>query len=384
MPNIRTQNLRHAVGSLLVAGLSGTELTSLERAWLRLLKPAGVILFRRNIKDAEQTRALLDEATGLCARHSVRYVDVEGGTVNRLRDALAQLPSVQAVGAAVRQKNKPRLAREFGALIARAVRAFGFNTTLAPVIDLALPESAEVMGSRCVSADPAQVIEFAREFMLGLKAQRVIACGKHFPGLGGAASDTHFVTPEIHRTWKQLWDEDLAPYRELHRQMPIVMTNHAAYPGTPGKAMPASASRFWITTVLRNRIGYRGMILSDDLEMGGILKVLPVDEAAVEAVRAGSDLLEICHSAELILRTYEALLAAAEKSAAFRKLLLARAQESARKRARLYAGNMPPALNAKQFEKLRNDVVSFAEIVSRATTQPDTLAPRTTAPAETS
>lgn len=379
MPNTRAQNLRQAVGSLLVVGLSGAELTSLERAWLRLLRPAGVILFRRNIKDAEQTRVLLDEATGLCTRNSVRYVDVEGGTVNRLRDALAPLPSAQAVGAAMRQQNKPKLAREFGELIARAVRAFGFNTTLAPVVDLALPESAEVMGTRSVSSDPAQVIEFAREFMRGLEARGVIACGKHFPGLGGAASDTHFVTPEIHRTWQQLWDADLVPYRELHQQMPIVMTNHAAYPETPGKEMPASASRFWITTVLRNRIGYRGMILSDDLEMGGILKFLPVDEAAVEAVRAGSDLLEICHSGELILRTYEALLTAAEKSASFRKLLLERARDSARKRAQLYAGKIPPALNASKFDKLRSDVAQFTEKVSA-----QAVAPRTTAPAETS
>src|SRR3954452_14018510 len=102
----KSLNLGQAVGSLLVVGLSGSELTSLERAWLRLLRPAGVILFRRNIKDAEQTRALLDEGTGLCARNSVRYVDVEGGTVNRLRDALAPLPSAQAVGTAAGQ-NRP-------------------------------------------------------------------------------------------------------------------------------------------------------------------------------------------------------------------------------------------------------------------------------------
>lgn len=384
MRNSRDLNLRHAVGSLLVVGLSGTELTSLERAWLRLVRPAGVILFRRNIVDAEQTRALLDEATGLCTRHSVRYVDVEGGTVNRLRDALAPLPSAQAVAAAARQKPKAALARKFGELIARSVRAFGFNTTLAPVVDLALAESVDVMGTRSVSANAAEVIEFAREFLSGLAAQRVVGCGKHFPGLGGAESDTHFVTPEIHRTSKQLWTEDLVPYRELHKQMPMVMTNHAAYPKTPGKEMPASASRFWITTVLRRRIGYRGIILSDDLEMGGILKFLPVDEAAVAAVRAGSDLVEICHSAELILRTYEALLAEAECSATFRKLIVARAQESGRKRAKLYADAIPRPLTEKQFAKLRSDVLSFRDKIAAATTQPDAVAPRTTAPAETS
>jgi beta-N-acetylhexosaminidase len=377
-------NLRHAIGSLLVVGLSGKELTSLERAWLRLIRPAGVILFRRNITDAEQTRALLNEATGLCTRHSVRFVDVEGGTVNRLRDALAPLPSAQAVAAAARQSGKPQLARQFGELIARVVRVFGFNTTLAPVVDLALPESAEVMGSRSVSPKPDEAIPFAREFMAGLAAQGVIACGKHFPGLGGAAGDTHFVTPEITRTWQEIWNEDLAPYRELHSAMPIVMTNHAAYPNTPGRKMPASASRFWITTVLRNRIGYKGIILSDDLEMGGILKFLSVDEAAVAAIRAGSDLVEICHSAELILRTYEALLAEAERSASFRSLILERAHESAQKRTRLYKSTLPPPFNAKQLDVLREELLRFRENVAAATAQADAVTPRAAAPAETS
>ena len=379
-----TTNLRQAVGSLLVVGLSGKELTSLERAWLRLIRPAGIILFRRNINDADQTRALLDEATGLCTRHSVRYVDVEGGTVNRLRDALAPLPSVQAVAAAARQTGKSALARRFGEIIARSVRAFGFNTTLAPVVDLALPESAEVMGSRCAAPAAPEVIAFAREFLAGLVAHRVIACGKHFPGLGGATGDTHFVTPEIARTWPEIWNEDLAPYRELHQAMPIVMTNHAAYPATPGKNMPASASHFWITTVLRQRIGYRGIILSDDLEMGGILKFLPIDKAAIEAIRAGSDLVEMCHSADIIVRTYESLLSEAERSASFRKLLLDRAKQSSRKRSRLYTAAIPPVLTAKQFEKLRADVARFRDTISAAAPQPDAVAPRTTAPAEAS
>ena len=386
--------MRRAVGSLLVVGLQGHELTSLERAWLRLVRPAGVILFRRNIADAEQTRTLLNEATGLCARHSVRYVDVEGGTVNRLRDALAPMPSAQAVGAAARstanETKRPRknfgansIAREFGELVALSVRAFGFNTTLAPVVDLALPQSAEVMGTRSVAPAAADVIAFARAFMEGVATHGVISCGKHFPGLGGAASDTHFETPEISRTWPQVWNEDLAPYRELHSAMPIIMTNHAAYPKTPGKHMPASASRFWITTVLRQRIGYRGIILSDDLEMGGILKFLSVDEAAVAALRAGSDLLEICHSPELILRSYEALLTEAEKSASFRTLLLGRAAEVSRKLARLYAAAVPRPLTAKQFESLKQRVLRFRDRVAAAT-QAAEAAPRTASPAETS
>lgn len=354
-----TGNLRRAAGSLLVVGLSGTELTGLERAWLTLIRPGGVILFRRNISDVAQTRALLDEAS-LCTAPSARYVDVEGGTVNRLRNALAPIPSAQAVATAMRRAGKPNFAREHGELIARSVKAFGFNTTLAPVVDLALPESAEVMGTRAPDAHPKFVVEYARGFLRGLAEQKVAGCGKHFPGLAGAASDTHFETPEIHRSWEQVWNDDLEPYRALRQEMPIVMMNHAAYPETPSKRVPASASPFWITTVLRKRIGYRGIILSDDLEMGGILKFMSVEEAAVAAIRAGSDLVEICHSAELILRSYEALIVEAERSVAFRKLLLTRASETARKQKKLYAGKIGAALNAKQLDVLRERIQQFS------------------------
>jgi beta-N-acetylhexosaminidase len=387
-----TMTVRQAAGSLLVVGLNGTELTALERAWLGLVRPGGLILFRRNIKDPQQTRALLEEATGFCCPRAVRCVDVEGGTVNRLRDALAPIASAQAVAAAERipnsspTKKRPSgsLPRQHGELIARAVKAFGFNTTLAPVVDLALPEAAEVLGSRTAGANAAEVIAYARDFLAGVAAHGVISCGKHFPGLGGAAGDTHFVTPSIERSWPQMWDEDVVPYRELHRAMPMIMMNHAAYPHTPGKNEPASASRFWITETLRKRIGYKGIILSDDLEMGGILKFLPVEEAAVAAIRAGSDLLEICHSPELILRSYEALLSEGERSAAFRKVLMATARDAARKRARLYARGIAPPLNATRLEALRKNIADFNQIVTTITNAAADAAPRAASPAEAS
>jgi len=372
-----TATIRQAAGNLLVVGLGGCELTGLERAWLKLVRPGGVILFKRNIADSVQTRALLDETTGLGAPFGARCVDVEGGTVNRLRDALGSLPSAQAVGRASRVKHKPALAGEFGQLIALSVRAFGFNTTLAPVLDLGSPEAAEVLGTRTAGESAAEVIAFARVFLAGLAAHRVAGCGKHFPGLGGASGDTHRVTPEIESTWRQMWNEDVAPYRELHSAMPLVMVNHAAYPATRGGSVPASASAFWITTVLRKRIGFRGIIVSDDLEMGGILKFMPIEEAAVEAIRAGSDLIEICHSAELILRSYEALIAESERSAAFRSLLLARARDVERKRKRLYAGGMDRALTLKQTDALRTRIGRFRDLVAA-----DEAGSRTATPVE--
>jgi beta-N-acetylhexosaminidase len=354
-----------------VVGLGGTELTGLERAWLKLVRPAGIILFRRNIVSAVQTRSLLNDATSLCAAHSFRCVDVEGGSVDRLRDALAPMPSAQAVAIAAQQAGDPRLIRQHGELVARAVKAFGFNTTLAPVLDLALPASAKVMGTRAAVATVEGVVEYGRQFLAGLAAQGVVGCGKHFPGLGGGTLDSHLETPSIHRTLSVLNREDLAPYRELRNELPMIMVNHAAYPKTPGGNLPASASSYWITTVLRKQIGYRGIIFSDDLEMGGILKFLPIEQAAIASIRAGIDLLEICHSPELILRAYESLLVEAERSAVFRGLLLKRSRNISTKRTKLFGG-AAAALSTRQFEALRTRIQRFSETIAKAQLAPET------------
>jgi beta-N-acetylhexosaminidase len=363
-----TATIRHAAGSLLVVGLNSTELSGLERAWLKLIRPAGIILFKRNIADAHQTRALLDQATSLCTPHSFRCADVEGGTVDRLRNALAPMPSAQSVARAAQAAGNTRLSREHAELIARAVKAFGFNTTLAPVLDLALPASAAVMGTRTAAETPSGVVEYARAFLSGLATHGIAGCGKHFPGLGAGTLDSHLETPSIDRTYRALWNQDLAPYRELHRELPMVMVSHAAYPETPGRNHPASASPFWIGTVLRKRIGYSGIIFSDDLEMGGIFKFLPIEEAAVAAIRAGMDLLEICHSPELILRAYESLVSEAERSPSFRKLLQSRSTQTARKRAKLFPQSPSKPLTTGQFESLRARILQFSEII--ATAQP--------------
>jgi beta-N-acetylhexosaminidase len=377
-----TLNLRHAAGSLLVVGLGGTEISALERAWLKLVRPAGVILFRRNIVDAKQTRLLLDEATRLCSAPSLRCVDVEGGSVDRLREALAPMPSARAVGVAMRSptlSQKARkdgapgnlgLAREHGELIARAVKAFGFNTTLAPVLDLALPASAQVMGTRAAASTVMGVVDYARGFLAGLATHGVVGCGKHFPGLGGGTLDSHLETPAIDRNMREMDEEDLRPYIELRNELPMVMVNHAAYPNTPGGKRPASASPYWISTVLRKRIGYRGIVFSDDLEMGGILKFLPLEEAAIGAIRAGMDLLEICHSPELILHAYESLIAEAERSIAFRELLLMRARQTSLKRRKLFSGEASAALSTRQYEALRARILRFGETIAK--TQPAT------------
>ncbi len=347
--------LRAQVGRLMIVGLEGTELTSIERAWLNLLRPSGIILFRRNIEQARQTTALLREATQVSAGPVLRAVDLEGGLVDRLRDLFAPMPSAAVVAA-----GSAADAKKHGRLIGRAVRLLGFNTTLAPVLDLALPEALPVMRTRVVSPDPDLVTAYAGQFLEGLRAERVLGCGKHFPGLGGGALDSHAATPRISRTWAQLWSEDIQPYRDLLRYLPIIMVAHASYPLVTRDNRPASVSPYWVASVLRRRMQYTGLILSDDMEMGGILSGMPIEEAAVQAIAVGTDLIEVCRDPTLVLRAYEAVLREAEHSPAFRSRVRRAAVRVEREKAKWLDPQLPRNATIAQLEQLRTRIRTFA------------------------
>ena len=368
--------LRHQVGQLLLVGLGGAALDAAERAWLRLLRPGGFVLFRRNIEEAAQTTTLLREATQAAAgpgEHvpALRALDLEGGLVDRLRDLLAPSPSAAAVAAT----GNARDAKRHGQLIGRAARLLGFNTTLAPVLDLALPEAAPVMRTRVYGSTPEQVVRYALPFLQALRTERVLGCGKHFPGLGGGALDSHAATPRIARTWQQLWDEDIAPYRELLSHLPIVMVAHACYPKvTQAHGEPASVSRFWIADTLRRRVGFDGLILSDDMEMGGLLTQMSMEEAAVQALAAGSDLLEICREPALIFGAYEAVLAEAERSPAFRALVRRAYGRVVAHKGRLLNPQLPRNATGEQIARIRTEIRLFAseiETAERTRAQPE-------------
>lgn len=353
------KELRHMVGEILIVGVGGTQLTAVERAWIKLVQPGGVILFRRNIESVEQTRELLGEVSQISPAAGFRCVDVEGGLVDRLRDVIAAMPSAAAVAAT----KSNRMWQKHGELVGRETSALGFNTTLAPVLDLALPASADVMKTRVASADPEVVSEYAGAFLQGLRKAGVMGCGKHFPGLGGGTLDSHVATLVIDRDTNTMWREDLAPYRKLRRELPIVMVSHAAYAGR--EDAPASVSPFWIKDVLRKKIGYKGLVLTDDMEMGGVLNHAPMEEVAVAAVLAGNDLVEICHDAALILRAFEALLSEAERSPAFRKILAETNRRVVRAKKKMLP-TKPSLPNAKQVERLRATVRLFAAQVEAA------------------
>lgn len=311
------------IGQLLIVGFDGTEMTPRISSLLTRLQPAGIILFARNIQSPQQTWRLLREGQKCVATPLFTCIDLEGGTVDRFRDALGAAPAAADVFAT----GERALFRRHGEIIGANCRALGFNVDFAPVLDLAFAASRTVLGSRAVSADAGETAAYAREFLAGLTDAKVMGCGKHFPGLGEGKLDSHHELPVIEKPLQKMWTEDLLPYRTLCRQLPMVMISHAAYPQVTGDRTPASLSKMWIMDILRKRIGYPNLVVSDDLEMGGVLSAAPIADAAVEFVRAGGDLCLICHREDFILQAQEALIKTAEGDAKFAR----RVAEAARR-----------------------------------------------------
>ena len=354
-----------AAGRLLLVGFQQNTFDEELARLLAEVQPAGVIFFGRNIAGPAEFVALVQRIvealadSGPPSGSPLLAMDLEGGPPDQLRDVLAPFPSARAVAAT----SDDPFVRDFGALVGEALDAFGLNVDLAPVLDLASPQAEPVLGARAVSADPQQVVRFARNFLVGLNRFGVLGCGKHFPGLGGASGDTHSEMPYVEKPADRLREEDLRPFQELHSELPLVMVNHAWYPSleAPGvDPRPASLSSELLKGLLRERLGFRGVVMSDDLGMGGVLAGRSVEEAAVAAVEAGCDLLLICGSAENIRGAHRALIERAGQDAAF----ATRIQEAAGRVEALQRALQKTAA-ARQAQQTRTDWRRLTEAIRR-------------------
>ena len=359
MPAKANQNLREQVGRLMIMGFDGTVLGERLQCMLTALQPGGVILFKRNVEEAAQTHALLRDVQKLMRRPLFRCVDMEGGTVDRFRDAVARVPSALDVAST----GSVALMRKHGLLIGRQLRALGFNTDFAPCLDLGLEASRKALGSRTVSVEPQEVVRYTRAFLAGLREAKVLGCGKHFPGLGGGALDSHDALPVVERSWKQVWAEDLVPYSALKNKVPFVMVAHVSYPKIVRDGTPASLSKQWIDGVLREKIGYRGLVVSDDLDMGGVLNGSSIEDAAVGTLEAGSDMFLVCQKEEHVWRAFEAVFRRAEIDRKFAGLVVAKAKRVAafQSKSSELKARMAPAPRAKTVDTLRRRVWEFSE-----------------------
>ncbi len=348
-----------SIGQNFIVGLPGSELDLDTRTYLRAIRPAGIILFARNIASPAAVAELNAQVRDLLGDDTVICLDHEGGRVNRIKEFLGVIPSAQQIGLA----GKPKLAYEHGIHAGKVMRLLGFNWDLCPVVDLALKREVDnSVSDRTWSESPVETTAFAGAFASGLLREGVLPCAKHFPGYGAANKDPHFHLPLVERTKKQLLEIDLIPYVKLAKQklIPSVMIGHGHFPCFHKEPFPASISKTVIEGLLRKKLGYQGAVVTDDLEMGAITKMLPIEDSAVKTLQAGSDLVLICHTPAIMLQAFEAV----EKAYKDGKI----SEETisiSQKRVQKFKSQTPKPVkySEKAFAKIKSDTARFTELL---------------------
>jgi beta-N-acetylhexosaminidase len=285
------------VGQLLLVGVPGTELDVETAAMLRRVQPGGFILFGRNIASPVQLRKLIDDLRDLSEVEPVITIDQEGGRVSRLRLIGEEPPNAQQL----RDKGDPALVRRHGELTAKLLRLFGFNLDLCPVLDISFDDEADnSLRGRCYGKTAEQVIHLAGEFNDALRDGGILSCGKHFPGYSMAGEDPHHGFPVIERSRAVMEANELAVFRHFAPKVDSMMIGHIHYAALDSVVRPASLSPTVINRLLRQEMGFRGLVMTDDLDMGAILSTVTFEEMLGLGLAAGNDLLMICHRVHLL------------------------------------------------------------------------------------
>lgn len=283
----------------LMVDVGGLSLTAEDREVLAHPQVGSVILFSRNVDTPAQIAALTAEMRAVRPELWIA-VDQEGGRVQRFREGFTRLPAMRSFGHQHDQDPAAALAaaRACGELMAREVRAVGVDFSFAPVLDLDAGVSG-VIGDRAFHTRPEPAIALVRAFMQGMKAAGMMTIGKHFPGHGSVAADSHLALPVDDRAWDEIEAYDLQPFAALARELDGIMPAHVVYPQVD--AQPAGFSPFWLKTVLRQRLGFAGLIFSDDLCMEGAAGAGDMRTRMDVALEAGCDVVLVCNNRPEVL-----------------------------------------------------------------------------------
>jgi beta-N-acetylhexosaminidase len=313
-----------STGQLLLTGIPGKHLDAETAAVLRRVQPGGFILFGRNIESATQLRKLIDDLREISDIEPIITIDQEGGRVSRLRLIGTEPPNAQEM----REKGEVAFIAQHGDITGRLLRLFGFNLDLCPVLDISFDDDADnSLRGRCYGKSVEEVVRNAAAFNTAMRAQGVASCGKHFPGYSAATLDAHHELPRIDRTLEQLKREELAVFQafigkggspnrpraiEVNRPLPVdavdsMMICHGWYPSLEPKKKAASLSHRVVTELLREEMGFSGLVMTDDLDMGAILNEYGLEETIRLAMAAGNDLAMICHRLAAVEEAHKVL-----------------------------------------------------------------------------
>ncbi|MBI4705989.1 MAG: beta-N-acetylhexosaminidase [Deltaproteobacteria bacterium] len=357
-------SLPELCGQLLVGGFAGTSLPASFARELLAGRRGGAILFRRNCHELGQVAELcaaISAGASASAPPPIVGVDQEGGRVCRLPAPFFTLPAMRELG----RIGDPALTGRAAEQVGRELHALGFNTNFAPVLDVDTNPTSPVIGDRSFGSDPEHVARHGAAFVQGLQKGGVLACGKHFPGHGDAARDSHVELPVVGQSRSRLDRVELVPFRAaIAVGVGALMSAHVAYPAVEPE-LPATFSARACTRLLRQELGYGGVLFSDDLEMGAISRRWNIEEAAVQAVAAGCDVLLVCRDEGLQERAHRALIGRAEHDGAFRARC-AQAAERAWRARRAFAS--APAGAADEWRRIvgSREAQELAERIAQA------------------
>ena len=298
-------SLEEKVGQMILAGVTGKELDPTAQGLFDRYHFGGVVEFDFNMETIPQVQALNEQLQKVGGEKLPLFIaiDEEGGQVARMRHALTPPPSQLSIA----QSGKPELAKEWAMKISPKLKELGFNTNFAPVADL------DSFKDRHYSNNPKIAADFVEQAAIGYEESGMLYSLKHFPGIGRGKTDTHKDTVVVDATLEQLNDADVAPFvRVINRNTndkQMIMVSHVVYSKVSGQ-IPASLSPEIMTKLLRERLGYKGIIITDDMGMGAVSRHYKPGEAAVASVMAGADVVMSCHIYENQKETAEALLSA--------------------------------------------------------------------------
>jgi beta-N-acetylhexosaminidase len=274
----------------------------------------GVILFARNVGTAEELAELTADLKRRAGRPLLVSVDQEGGRVARLRDGFTRLPAFRNVG----QAGDATLARQLGSMVGRELAAVGIDWNFAPVLDVDTNPENPVIGDRALSRDPAEVARLGLAFAAGLSDAGVAACAKHFPGHGDTLQDSHLALPRLPHPRERLERVELVPFRAAAAAgVPSIMTAHVVFEALESD-LPATMSTRVVRGILREELGYRGVVVTDDLEMKAIADHFAIADVVGRALAAGVDAFLCCQSPELAHRAADAIIRTAESGSSER------------------------------------------------------------------
>lgn len=299
------------IGQHIIGGFEGTQITKKVKTLIQKYEIGGLILFSRNIESPRQLRALNLSLQKLSRIPLFLGVDQEGGVVARLRKGFTEIPPMGEVGDYFLKTKNIKTVEQIGRILGREVRAVGFNWDYAPVVDVHSrvnhpnPKNL-IIGKRSFSSDPLIVTRCAEAVMKGLHAEHVLSCAKHFPGHGATSADSHKSLPVLRDSKKIFWERDLIPYRQLISRGVIqtLMTAHIRYTNLDPKNC-ATLSHKILTGLLRQKLKFNGLIVSDDLLMKAIADHHEIPEAAYQFLSAGGDMAAICKDPELQIEVIE-------------------------------------------------------------------------------